>query len=140
MTSRRRSPALPIAIAALLLASAGTAIGAGHYLITSAGQIKPGAISLRDLSPAAIAKLRAAHTVVKTSGTIPANSPGSSVRASCPRGQQATGGGFGNDGPVVLESRPDPETGTPTAWSVTASNLTVPPVDQTQTVYVVCAR
>jgi hypothetical protein len=140
MARKRPSPALVISILALLVASAGTAVAATHYLITSSKQIKPGAISIHNLSPATIAQLHASHTVVKYLGTIPSGSVGTSIKVTCPAGQQATGGGFGNDGPSVIESRPDPATGTPTAWVVSAANNTlVPPADQTQSVYVVCS-
>ena len=143
MSRKRPSPALVISILALLVACAGTAVGAARYLITSSKQIKPGAISIRNLSASAIAQLRATaparSTVVKATGTIPVGSAGTSVAARCPAGQQATGGGFGNDGPLVLESRPDPTSGTPTGWVVTAANSSVTPAEQTQNAYAVCA-
>jgi hypothetical protein len=149
-SKRRPSPALVISIVALIVACAGTAAGATRYLISSPKQIKPGTITGRDLhdgtigasklAASAIARSRINHTVVSYVGTIPAGSTGTSVRANCPVGTQATGGGYGNDGPTVIESRPDPKTGTATGWLVTAVNSTLlPAADQPQSVYVVCA-
>jgi hypothetical protein len=149
-SKRRPSPALVISIVALIVACAGTAAGATRYLISSPKQVKPGAITGSDLhdgtigasklAASAIARLHVNHTVVSFVGTVPAGSTGTSVRANCPAGTQATGGGYGFDGPTVFESRPDPKTGTPTGWLVIASNSTLlPPADQPQSVYVVCA-
>ena len=41
---RRPSPGIVVALVALFFALGGSAIAAHHYLITSTGQIKPGAI------------------------------------------------------------------------------------------------
>ena len=138
-----------ISILALIVACAGTALAAG-YLITSPSQIRPGTIvgsnihrgtvTAANLAPSAIKRLRPTLTVVRTVGKIPASTGMASVKATCPRGQQATGGGFGNDGPTVVESRPEPRSGTPRGWLVTAFNTSLPPADQPQSVYVVCAR
>jgi hypothetical protein len=146
---RRPTPALVISVVALIVACAGTAVGATRYLITSPKQVKPGSITgaaLRNgtittgkLAGSTIAKLRATRTVVSFTGTVPASSTGTTVKVSCPSGQQASGGGYGNDGPTVLESRPDPKTGTPTSWVVTALNTTLVPAAQKQSVYVICA-
>jgi hypothetical protein len=147
---RRPSPAVVISILALIVASAGTAAGATRYLISSPTQVKPGTITGGDLhdgtigasklAPSAIARLHVNHTVVSFVGTVPPGSTNTSVRVNCPAGTQATGGGYGNDGPTVSESRPDPKTGAPTGWVVTAANSTLlPPADQPQSVYVVCA-
>ncbi|HLY48104.1 MAG TPA: hypothetical protein VKR21_02810 [Solirubrobacteraceae bacterium] len=68
------------------------------------------------------------------------------TRASCQPGERATGGGYGQAPggmATVSETRPDPASGTPTGWAVTATAIeasstpSVPPVQYT--VYVVCA-
>lgn len=64
---RRPSPALIVAIAALIVALSGTAIAASHYLITSTSQIKPSVVKeLQRPAIAAAAKLAAkgAHAIV----------------------------------------------------------------------------
>jgi hypothetical protein len=142
------TPALLISIAALVIATAGTAIGAARYLISSSGQIKPGTIvganvhrgtlTAANLAPSALRRLHPSIKVVRNIGTIPAGGT-ASVSASCPGGAQATGGGFGNDGPLVIESRPQPTEGTPTGWIVTAQNTTVVPAAQQQSVYAICS-
>jgi hypothetical protein len=53
MRLHRPSAPLVISILALVIAASGTAVAAGHYLITSSKQIKPGAIALGNLSRAA---------------------------------------------------------------------------------------
>ena len=50
---RKPSAALVVATAALVMATVGTSVAASHYLITSSEQIKPGSISLSDLSKSA---------------------------------------------------------------------------------------
>ena len=148
-TRRRPTPALVISIVALIVACAGTAVGATRYLITSPKQIKPGTITGRNihagaispgqLSAQSIAKFHTDHSVVSFVGTVPAGSTGTAVKVNCPAGEQATGGGYKAGDPLVIESRPDPINGTPTSWVVTAVNQAVLPGDETQTVYVVCA-
>jgi hypothetical protein len=80
----------------------------------------------------------ATNVVVRTA-TFSANAGGSAgATASCTGGERATGGGFTAEGGSVAaqESRPEPRTGTPTGWHVTATS-TSPTANVT--VYAVCA-
>jgi len=54
--------------------------------------------------------------------------------ASCGPGEVAVGGGGDGAGGALTRSRPEPASGTPTAWTVTANGVFVPQA------YVVCAR
>jgi hypothetical protein len=69
--------------------------------------------------------------------TASTGNPGS-VTAPCSAGERATGGGYtvGSGSVDVTESRPEPATGTPTGWHVTA--LSTSPTAN-GTVYAVCA-
>ena len=68
------------------------------------------------------------------------NGPASAT-VSCHPGEHATGGGFSGDA-VATESRPNPTTGTPTGWTVTANGnvgyTEIPVVYIPVTIYVVC--
>jgi hypothetical protein len=57
---RKPSAALVVASAALVMSTIGTSVAARHYVISSPGQIKPGSISLADLSKGARRALRGA--------------------------------------------------------------------------------
>ena len=135
------SPALVVAIIALVVSLTGGAVAA-TYVITSSKQIKPRVITGKHVKKGT---LRPEHfagsnvTVRKVEGTIPAGGQ-EKIKASCQTGEKATGGGYENAGPIVLASKPDPEDGTPTAWVVEAYDGSVPPSDTKQPVYVVCTK
>jgi hypothetical protein len=58
---RRPSAALVVASAALVMATIGTSVAATGYMITSSKQIKPGSISLSDMSKSARKALQGAR-------------------------------------------------------------------------------
>ena len=138
-----RNPATYIAIAALVASFAGGAVAA-NYVISSPKQIKPRVITgkhvkKRTLGPEHLKRAPAGTTVRKVEGTIPAGGQ-ETIKASCEKGEHATGGGYENAGPIVLSSKPEPAEGTPTAWAVEAYDGSVPPSDTKQPVFVVCAK
>jgi hypothetical protein len=148
LRSFRPSPALAISIVALVLAATGTATAA-HYVITRSRQIKPGAVSgrniargtitLRNLASSTSSGLKPSLHVETTNGTVPAGGT-QTIKSNCPTGQQATGGGYGNNPNVlVLESRPDPTVGTPRGWVVTAADVALPASNENVPVYAVCS-
>jgi hypothetical protein len=127
---RKPSPAIVIACLALFVASTGTSIAAGHYLITSTKQIKPsvinklhGAKGAKGATGTAGAAGAAGATHVITRGALGAVSYYYSyATSSCATGEVATGGGvnWGYSGtvfPVVLASTPVwNSAGVPYAW------------------------
>ena len=66
---RRPSAALVVATAALVMSTIGTSFAARQYVISSPGQIKPGAISLKALSKAARKSLHGARGPAGPAGT-----------------------------------------------------------------------
>ena len=138
---RRPSPALIVAIVALVVSLSGGAIAA-TYVITSSKQIKPRVITGKhvkkgSLGPDVLAGSNV--TVRKVEGTIPAGGS-ETIKASCASGEKATGGGYEDAGPIVVASKPDPESGTPRAWVVEAYDASLTPSDTKQPVYVVCTK
>ncbi len=148
--SRRPSPALVVALLALLVALSSSA-GASPVAIVaktlSGSSIKPHSIPLSALSPAAVKQLRGApgpkgdagatnlSVVAQTCGPAPCTS----ATAACPAGARATGGGgivVGNQ--LLFESQPITTNGTPTSWAV-AGGAASPPSTGTLTAYAVCA-
>jgi hypothetical protein len=124
---RKPSPAIVIACLALFVASTGTSIAAGHYLITSTKQIKPSVINklhgAKGAKGATGTAGAAGATHVVTRGASGAVSYyASSATASCATGEVATGGGVtwsysGTVFPVVLASTPvSNSSGVPYAW------------------------
>jgi hypothetical protein len=89
MRLHRPSAPLLISILALVIAASGTALAAGHYLITSSKQIKPGAIALRNLSRAARKALHGARGVAGKAGSP--GSPGSPGTPGTPGTARAYG-------------------------------------------------
>jgi hypothetical protein len=136
-----RSPATYVAILALIVSLTGGAVAA-TYVITSSKQIKPRVITGKHVKKGSLGPellSGSSVTVRRQVGTIPAAGQ-EKIRASCQSGERATGGGYANAGPVVIESRPEPESGTPRAWVVEAYDASVPPSDTEQPVYVVCTK
>lgn len=81
---RSVSPAMIVAVAALIVSLTGSAIAAKHYIITSSSQVKPGSLSAGNLSSDARARLK---------GKVgPAGPPG-------PQGPTGTAGANGAQGP-----------------------------------------
>lgn len=132
-----------VAVIALVVALTGSALAA-RYVITSSKQIKPHVITGKNvkkgsLGPELLKGGGSTVTVRKVEGTIPGGDE-ATIKASCQSGEKATGGGYEDAGPVVVASRPEPETGTPKAWVVKAYDASVPPSDTQQPVYVVCTK
>jgi hypothetical protein len=72
---RRPSAALVVASAALVMATIGTSVAASGYIITSSKQIKPGSISLSDISKSARKELRGARGPAGPEGEIGDDGP-----------------------------------------------------------------
>jgi hypothetical protein len=66
---RKPSAALVVASAALAMSTIGTSFAAGHYVINSPRQVKPGSISLSSLSKSARKALRGARGPAGPQGT-----------------------------------------------------------------------
>ncbi len=79
-------------------------------------------------------------TVRSTTLHLGAKNAGGTI-AECDAGEVATGGGasleHAGDGISISSSTPSPATGTPTGWSAVVNNETA--LDETVTIYVVCA-
>jgi hypothetical protein len=153
---RRPSPALVLALLALTVALTSSAGANPVAFISKAlngSSIKKHSIPLSALTPAAVKQLRGAtgprglpgpkgdpgatklSVVAKTCGPTPCTL----AAATCPAGTHATGGGgvaLGNQ--LLFESRPAPQSGTPTGWEV-AGGAATPPAAGSVTAYAVCA-
>jgi hypothetical protein len=82
---RRPTPALILAVLALVIATLGSgasAVAAGHYLITSSKQIKPGSIKTQNLSKKTVAAL----SVPGPQGAAGPAGPAGATGAAGPRG------------------------------------------------------
>ncbi len=138
---RRLSPALIVAMLALTVSFSGGAFAA-KYVITSGKQIKPRVITGKHVKKGSLGPdvLSGSEvTVRRAEGTIPAGGS-ETIKAECAPGEKATGGGYADAGPIVVASKPDPETGTPRAWIVEAYDGSITPSDTEQPVYVVCTK
>jgi hypothetical protein len=96
--------------AAALLAVAGGAYGAGKYLITSSKQIKPGAISYGNLSPAAkraLAGKRGLRGFTGETGAAGAQGPKGDTGATGPAGPAGPTGPQGPAGPQGADGTND---------------------------------
>src|SRR4051812_5879447 len=93
---RRQSPALAVAIIALVAALAGTAT-ATVFKIRSSDEIRDGVIQLRDLSPSARKALAAGAASAKPGPAGPAGTQGT-AGARGPKGDTGTPGERGADG------------------------------------------
>jgi hypothetical protein len=159
---RKPSPAFALAFLALLVAlssSAGANPVAFVSKAVSGTSIKKHSIPVTALSPATVKKLHGAKgsrgprgltgakgamgasgatnvSVVNAScGPAPCNH----VIATCPAGARATGGGgLATGNQLLYESRPIPQSGTPTAWEV-AGGAATPPIQGAVIAYAVCA-
>ncbi|MDX6665349.1 MAG: hypothetical protein QOG68_1555 [Solirubrobacteraceae bacterium] len=150
---RRPSPALVVALLALTVALS-SAAGANPVAIVAKAingtSIKKHSIPLSALSSAAVKQLRGATGPAGAKGDAGATNlsvvtvtcgpaPCQTATATCPAGSHATGGGglvVGNQ--LLFESRPSPQTGTPTGWDV-AGGAADPPATGNITAYAVCA-
>jgi hypothetical protein len=96
-----------IVCALALLVLAGGAVGAGKYLITSPKQIKPGAVGLTNLSPAAVRALAGKRGPAGQAGP---RGPSGAQGAGGPQGPQgaATRAGPGPKVRRVTRVRPGP--------------------------------
>jgi hypothetical protein len=155
---RRPSPALVLALLALLVALSSSAGANPVAFIAKAlngSSIKKHSIPLSALTPAAVQQLRGAtgpagrpgakgdpgatNLSVVTHGCGPA--PCTTATATCPAGSHATGGGglVVQSNQLLFESRPDgPVGGAPTAW-VVAGGAATPPATGSVIAYAVCA-
>jgi hypothetical protein len=146
---RRPSPALVLALLALLVALSSSA-GANPVAVVakalSGTSIKKHSIPLSALSPAAVKSLRGATGPQGASGATNLSvvyqtcgpAPCSRAVATCPAGAHATGGGglaVGNQ--LLFDSQPD-STGAPNGWIV-QGGAADPPAAGTITAYAVCA-
>jgi hypothetical protein len=150
---RRPSPALIVAVCALIVAlssSAGANPIAFLAKVVNGQSIKKHSIPLSALSAAAVKQLRGAtgppgakgdagatnvSVVSQTCGPAPCQT----VAVTCPAGTHAVGGGglsIGNQ--LLFESRPAPQTGASTGWEV-AGGAADPPATGTVTAYAICA-
>lgn len=153
------SPSMMVALLALFVALAGTAVAASRYIITSSAQVKPGAISLRNISASARAGLRGSEG--------PQGPPGQNALANahvfshsqgvspnqyfyffilCKSGERAIGGGANSTSAqaIVNESYPVDANGNAVGngavaagWRTQVSNLSGGQL--TITYYAVCA-
>jgi hypothetical protein len=153
---RRPSPALVVALFALMVAlssSAGANPVAFLAQALNGKSIKKHSIPLSALSPAAVKQLRGAtgprglqgvkgdpgatnvSVVSQTCGPAPCRT----VSVMCPAGTHATGGGglaVGNQ--LLFESRPSPQSGPATGWDV-AGGAATSSATGTVTAYAICA-
>ena len=133
---RLPSPAMAVAVVALVFAAAGTSYAVSALPKNSVGsaQLKKRSVTTPKLAKTAAARI-AGLTYKKVPFDIPAQSAGS-VDAPCPHGLIAIGGGLESahavDAPMILDSHP-----TPTGWQVAVGNPAA--ATQTSTVYAICA-
>lgn len=131
---RLPSPAIVIALAAVVFAAAGVA-----------GAASSGSTKVRT------ANLRARYTQctpLYASTKYNCTGPASTTTAHCKKGEHATGGGYGKKngtGPSLIESRPSPVSGTPTGWTVSTSGSFAGSngparADDLYPIYVVCQK
>jgi hypothetical protein len=158
---RRPSPALVLALLALMVAVSSSA-GANPVAFVAKAlngtSIKKHSIPLSALSPAAVKQLRGARGATGPRGLpgaqgdsgatnlsvvshtcLPNPTSCSTASVACPAGTHATGGGglaVGNQ--LLFESLPAPQTGAPTGWDV-AGGAATPPATGSVTAYAVCA-
>ena len=128
------SPAIIVALAAVLLAAGGIA-----------GAVSSGTTKVRS------AKLRLHYTsCTKTFTFYNCSGPAATATAHYKKGEHATGGGYGKSkdgksGPPLIESRPSPVSGTPKGWTAStsgafASSSTPSHPDDLYPIYAVCAN
>jgi hypothetical protein len=153
---RRPSPALVLALLALLVALSSSA-GANPVAFVSKAlngkSIKKHSIPLSALSPAAVKQLRgaigprglqgikgdSAATNVSVVSHMCGPTPCRTASVTCPAGTHAIGGGglaVGNQ--LLFESVPSPQSGAPSGWAV-AGGAATPPATGSVTAYAVCA-
>lgn len=153
---RRPSPALVVALLALMVALSSSA-GANPVAFVanalSGKSIKKHSIPLSALSPAAVKQLRGAKgprglqgtkgdsgaTNVSVVSHTCGPAPCSAATVTCPAGTHATGGGglaIGNQ--LLFESRPSPQSGASTGWEV-AGGAANGVAAGSVTAYAVCA-
>jgi hypothetical protein len=156
---RRPSPALVLALLALMVAlssSAGANPVAFVAKALNGNSIKKHSIPLSALSPAAVKQLRGARGATGPRGLQGAKgdpgatslsvvrqtcgpAPCQTASVMCPAGTHATGGGglaIGNQ--LLFESRPAPQSGASTGWEVAGGPAT-PPAAGSVTAYAICA-
>jgi hypothetical protein len=156
----RPSPALALALLALMVALSSSA-GANPVAFVAKAlngtSIKKHSIPLSALSPAAVRQLHGARGTSGPRGLPGAKgdpgatnlsvvshtcgpAPCTAATVTCPAGTRATGGGgvasLGNQ--LLFESRPSPQSGTPTGWEV-AGNAATGPATGFITAYAICA-
>jgi hypothetical protein len=139
---RKPSPAFLLAMLALIVALAGTAAANSSTTSTkiNGAKIKKHSIPLKALSPDAVAALQSSsstNVTVVSSTCGPA--PCQQAAVTCPDGTHEVGGGglaIGNQ--LLFESRPSPQSGTPTGWEVAGGTASVPAAG-TVTAYALCA-
>lgn len=160
----RPSPAMVVAVIALIVALAGSAYAAGKI---GSKQLKKGAVSTKKIKDDAVTAAKIANNAVTgaklASGAVgvvmrqgpPVTITDSAGRldANCQPGERATGGGVFNEtqvGSLVLTSSyplpnptSPPSTGdgkTPTGWRVWMKNNTPGTPPLTVNAYVICIR
>jgi hypothetical protein len=141
---RKPSPALLLAMVALIVALVGTA-GADPTAPApkpiNGAKIKKHSIPLSALSTDAVTTLQGttgATNVTVVSSTCGPD-PCQTATVTCPPGTQEVGGGglaVGNQ--LLFESRPSPQSGTPTGWEV-AGGAADPPATGSVAAYALCA-
>jgi hypothetical protein len=123
-----------VSVIALICATSGTSLAAGHYLISSSKQIKPGTISLADLSKSAQKQLigkSGAHGPSGAPGTAGATGPIGATGADGAAGVNGSARAYGRfDGTKLVTassknivSIANPATGT---YCITAANGITP--------------
>jgi len=121
-TSRRvprPSPAMIVALVALLVATSGTAVAASKVLITSSSQIKNGAISSADLSKKARKSLAG-----KTGPAGPAGPAGAAGKDGA-NGTNGAAGRDGANGSAVAYARISPNGTVTDGKGIDAANVVV---------------
>ena len=154
MMSRRPSPSMAVAFLALLVALGGTSYAVVQLPRGSVGnaqlkrnavttsKVKNGSLLRRDFRGGRLPRGRRGPAGPRgpagaTDVTVFSATGNGSVTASCPAGQRATGGGASLDPQgfgILIDSRPEPATGTPTGWTAVSDE----PEDAVQA-WVVCA-
>jgi len=126
---------------ALIVSLAGTAGANPVDLVSKAidgAKIKKHSIPLQALSPAAVKALQDVPDVTVVSSTC-GPAPCQTASVTCTPGTHEVGGGglaVGNQ--LLFESRPAPQTGTPTGWEV-AGGAANPPATGSVVAYALCA-
>ena len=139
----RPSPAMVVALLALLVALSGTAVAAGVVPLAKRALVADNARKLQGKNPAQVAALApvpsvAGSVTVRSSGWSLAPAATTDAAAACSTGEKAIGGGFDHGSGDVLALDTRPASGG-AGWAVTLTNLS-PTKAAAGNVYAACVR